>query len=156
MFSSHRSVICHSPEETKELGVKIGRLCQPGDVLAFDGDLGAGKTCLIQGLAEGLGVPKDSYVRSPTFTMLNVHQGRISLYHFDFYRLSGIGELEGIGYREFIYGDGVAALEWAANIEEAIPVECLRIKIKISGEKEREIEVTATGERYERFLSWDV
>lgn len=143
-----------SPQETRELGKKIGRLCRAGDVIALDGDLGAGKTCLIQGLAEGLDVSKESYVRSPTFTILNVHQGRVPLYHFDLYRLSDdIDELEEIGYREYLYGDGVAALEWASNVEEAIPDECLRIVINRTGEEERNIEITATGERYERFIS---
>jgi tRNA threonylcarbamoyladenosine biosynthesis protein TsaE len=145
-------VVSRSPEETRKLGVKIGRLCQPADVIALDGDLGAGKTCLIQGLAEGLGVSKKSYVRSPTFTILNVHNGRVPLYHFDLYRLSDIDELEEIGYREYIYGEGVSALEWASNVEEAIPSECLRIGIRRAGEAEREIEITATGERYRRFI----
>lgn len=142
----------NSPEETREIGVMIGRLCKAGDVIALDGDLGAGKTCLIQGLAEGLGVSKKSYVRSPTFTILNVHNGRVPLYHFDLYRLSDLDELEEIGYREYIYGEGVSALEWASNVEEAIPAECLRIDIRRVGEAEREIEITATGERYKRFI----
>lgn len=156
MVSRQWSVVSHSPEETRELGTKIGRLCRAGDIIALDGDLGAGKTCLIQGLAEGLDVPKKSYVRSPTFTILNVHQGRVPLYHFDLYRLSDIDELEEIGYREYLYGDGVAALEWASNVEEAIPDECLRIAIKRTGEEEREIEITVTGERYEGrfFKGW--
>jgi tRNA threonylcarbamoyladenosine biosynthesis protein TsaE len=143
----------HSPKETRGLGIKIGRLCRPGDVIALDGDLGAGKTCLIQGLAEGLGVLKESYVRSPTFTILNIHQGRIPLYHFDLYRISDIDELEEIGYREYIYGDGVSALEWASNVEEAIPSECLRIDIKRVSESEREVEIVANGEGYEKFLN---
>ena len=152
MVSSQWSVVSRSPEETRELGIKIGRLCQPADVIALDGDLGAGKTCLIQGLAEGLGVSKKSYVRSPTFTILNVHNGRLPLYHFDLYRLSGLDELEEIGYREYIYGEGVSAVEWASNVEGAIPGECLRIGIRRIGEAEREIEITATGERYGRFI----
>ena len=147
------TVYTHSPEDTRELGIKIGRLCQAADVIALDGDLGAGKTCLIQGLAEGLGVSKKSYVRSPTFTILNVHNGRVPLYHFDLYRLSSLDELEEIGYREYLYGEGVSAVEWASNVEGAIPEECLRIGIKRVGEAEREIEITVTGEKYERFLS---
>ncbi|MBM2837563.1 MAG: tsaE [Deltaproteobacteria bacterium] len=150
-----KSIIIHtlSPSETKELGIKIGRLCKAGDVIALDGDLGAGKTCLIQGLAKGLGVSKKSYVRSPTFTILNVHNGRVPLYHFDLYRLSDLDELEEIGYREYIYGEGVSAIEWASNVEEAIPAECLRIAIKRVGEDEREIEITSKGAKYEgRFL----
>lgn len=141
-----------SPEETREFGVRIGRLCQPGDVLTLDGDLGSGKTCLVQGLAEGLEVPNSSYVRSPTFTILNIHSGRLPLYHFDLYRLSDLDELEEIGYREYIYGNGVSALEWAANVEEAIPEECLRITIKQIGEDKREIMITATGDRYKKLL----
>ena len=147
------TVYTHSPEDTRELGIKIGRLCQAADVIALDGDLGAGKTCLIQGLAEGLGVSKKSYVRSPTFTILNVHNGRVPLYHFDLYRLSSLDELEEIGYREYLYGEGVSAVEWASNVEGAIPEECLRIAIKRIGEEEREIEITSRGAKYEgRFL----
>ena len=153
MVSGQWSVVSCSPEETRELGVNIGRLCKAGDVIALYGELGAGKTCLIQGLAEGLGVSKKSYVRSPTFTILNVHNGRLPLYHFDLYRLSGLDELEEIGYREYIYGDGVSAVEWASNVEGAIPGECLRIGIRRVGEEEREIEITATGKRYERIVT---
>jgi len=142
----------NSPEETRKLGIKIGRLCKAGDVIALDGDLGAGKTCLIQGLAEGLGVSKKSYVRSPTFTILNFHNGCLPLYHFDLYRLSDLDELEEIGYREHIYGEGVSAIEWASNVEEAIPGECLRVEIRKVGEAEREIEITSTGERYKMLL----
>ncbi|MBI4746644.1 MAG: tRNA (adenosine(37)-N6)-threonylcarbamoyltransferase complex ATPase subunit type 1 TsaE [Deltaproteobacteria bacterium] len=152
MVSGRWSVVSRSPEETREIGVRIGRLCKAGDVIALDGDLGAGKTCLIQGLAEGLCVSKKSYVRSPTFTILNVHNGRVPLYHFDLYRLSDIDELEEIGFREYIYGEGVSAIEWASNVKDAIPAECLRIGIRRAGEAEREIEITATGERYERFI----
>lgn len=146
------TVRTRSPEETRELGTKIGTVCRAGDIIALDGDLGAGKTCLIQGLAIGLGVSEESYVRSPTFTILNVHNGRVPLYHFDLYRLSDLDELEEIGYREYFHGDGVSAVEWASNVEEAVPPECLRIAIKRIGEDEREIEITATGERYERFV----
>lgn len=113
MVSGRWSVVSRSPEETREIGVRIGRLCKAGDVIALDGGLGAGKTCLIQGLAEGLGVSKESYVRSPTFTILNVHNGRVPLYHFDLYRLSDLDELEEIGYREYIYGEG--SLPWSGH-----------------------------------------
>lgn len=146
-------IITRSSQETRDLGVKIGRLCQPGHVLSLEGDLGAGKTCLVQGLAEGLGVLSEAYVRSPTFTILNVHNGRVPLYHFDLYRLSDIDELEEIGYKECLYGEGVSAIEWASNVKEAIPGECLRIAIRRIGEDEREIEIAAAGKRYERIAA---
>ena len=90
----------HGPEETLELGRRLGCLLVAGDLVALVGDLGAGKTCLVQGIAQGLDVPESSYVRSPSFVILNVHAGRCDLNHLDLYRIHSPAELEDLGYRD--------------------------------------------------------
>jgi tRNA threonylcarbamoyladenosine biosynthesis protein TsaE len=134
------------PEETRKLGRLIGRLLQEGDVVALYGDLGSGKTCLIQGIAIGLGV-KEKYITSPSFIMINEYMGRIPFYHIDLYRV-GPGELEGLGLREYISSEGVTVIEWAERAESELPEERLSVYLKITGKKTREIRFEANGERY--------
>ena len=114
---------------------------QPGDVIALIGDLGAGKTCFARGLARGLSVPTDVPVTSPTFTMMNHYEGRLPLYHFDLYRVTDLDELEAIGYRDFVGGDGVAVMEWADRVPDALPAAHIRIEIHL-GEKANERRIT--------------
>ena len=90
----------HGPDETIALGRYLGRLLDAGDVVALVGDLGAGKTCLVQGIAQGLDVPESSYVRSPSFVILNIHPGRCDLFHLDLYRLGGEDEFEDLGFTD--------------------------------------------------------
>jgi tRNA threonylcarbamoyladenosine biosynthesis protein TsaE len=101
-----------SPEQTRELGRRIGLAAQPGDVVAVCGPLGAGKTCLVQGLALGLGVASSVAVASPTFSLVHEYPGRLRLYHMDFYRL-GAGEADRMGLEEILESDGVSVAEWA-------------------------------------------
>ena len=106
--------------ETFALGEKIGRGAAPGDIYCLEGDLGAGKTVLAQGIAAGLGITEP--VNSPTFTVLQVHEdGRLPLYHFDAYRLEEPEELYEIGAEEYFFGQGVSVIEWPSQIEELIP-----------------------------------
>ncbi|MCH8013251.1 MAG: tRNA (adenosine(37)-N6)-threonylcarbamoyltransferase complex ATPase subunit type 1 TsaE, partial [Candidatus Dadabacteria bacterium] len=100
--------------ETLKLGEIIGKSLNPGSIIALVGDLGAGKTVLVKGIAKGLGV--DEEPNSPTFVIMNQYEGRIPLYHFDLYRVSSEEELFGIGYDEFFFGEGVAAVEWADRV----------------------------------------
>ena len=117
-----------SAGETRELGVSLGRKALPGEVYALEGDLGAGKTVLSQGFAKGLDIHE--IVNSPTFTILQVYEsGRIPLYHFDVYRIEDPGEMDEIGFDEYLYGDGVCLIEWAGNIEEILPENLIRIRI---------------------------
>lgn len=109
-----------SPEETRELGRKIGAEAAPGSVYTLVGDLGVGKTVFTQGIAEGLEI--DEPICSPTFTIVQVYEeGRMPFYHFDVYRIGDIEEMDEIGYEDYFYGEGVCMIEWANLIEEILP-----------------------------------
>lgn len=110
----------YSPEETKELGRKIGAEAAPGSVYTLVGDLGVGKTVFTQGIAEGLEI--DESICSPTFTIVQVYEeGRMPFYHFDVYRIGDIEEMDEIGYEDYFYGEGICMIEWANLIEEILP-----------------------------------
>lgn len=135
----------HSPQETRALGRRLAQQLQPGDVLLLWGDLGAGKSEMTRGIAEGLGVT--SPVTSPSFTILNVYdEGCIPLYHFDWYRLESAEELYEMGMDEYLGGDGVAVVEWPSQCPEAIPDTYLSVKIEPKDENEREITLTPVGD----------
>ncbi|GAB7387810.1 tRNA (adenosine(37)-N6)-threonylcarbamoyltransferase complex ATPase subunit type 1 TsaE [Bacillaceae bacterium] len=121
--------ISRSSEETQRLAEKMAPLLQPGDVIALEGDLGAGKTTFTQGLARGLGITQ--VVNSPTFTLIKEYAGRIPLYHMDVYRLEEEGE--DLGFDEYFYGDGVTVVEWPSRIREALPPERLQVRIVKEG-----------------------
>ena len=109
----------HSPEETEAVGRKLAAQLQPGDVLAYYGDLGAGKTAFTRGLAAGLGVTEP--VTSPTYTIVNEYlSGRLPLFHFDMYRLGSADELFDIGWEDYLARGGICAVEWSENVEEAL------------------------------------
>ncbi|NLH49141.1 MAG: tRNA (adenosine(37)-N6)-threonylcarbamoyltransferase complex ATPase subunit type 1 TsaE [Myxococcales bacterium] len=125
----------HSENETRALAARLAGLLRPGDVLALVGDLGAGKTRFVQGLARGLGVPEDVPVTSPTFTLLaTFRQGRLPLFHFDLYRLANEDDLARIGAEEYLWGEGVAAVEWAERAPKMMPDETLWIHFSFAGE----------------------
>ena len=109
-----------SPEETFEIGRKLGEAAVPGQVICLNGDLGVGKTVFTQGFAAGLGITEP--VSSPTFTIVQEYEeGRLPFYHFDVYRIADPEEMEEIGYEDYFYGKGVCLIEWAVLIEELIP-----------------------------------
>ena len=120
-----------SARATERFAARLAASLKPGDVIALIGDLGAGKTCFVRGLARALQVPSDVPVTSPTFTMMNHYEGRMPIYHFDLYRVEDLDELEAIGYREFVGGDGLAVLEWADRVPEALPSQHIRIEIQL-------------------------
>ena len=123
-----------SPEETLELGRKMGRQAQPGDVYTLIGDLGVGKTVFTQGIAEGLEI--DEAICSPTFTIVQVYEeGRMPFYHFDVYRIGDIEEMDEIGYEDYFYGEGLCMIEWANLIEEILPPVYKEITIEKDLEK---------------------
>jgi tRNA threonylcarbamoyladenosine biosynthesis protein TsaE len=136
----------HGPEETREVGNCLGSLLGAGDLVALVGDLGAGKTCLAQGIALGLDVPESSYVRSPSFVILNVHPGRCELNHLDLYRIHSPAELDDLGYREVFYGEGVTVIEWADKIEGLLPETHLRVSLDFLNETERVITLEGMGD----------
>ena len=123
-----------SPEETAELGMRLGGICSPGQVYTLIGDLGVGKTVFTQGFAKGLGIREP--VNSPTFTIVQIYkEGRLPFYHFDVYRIGDVEEMDEIGYEDCFYGEGVSLIEWANLIEEILPDHYRRITIEKDLEK---------------------
>ncbi len=106
----------HSPEETLELGRRLGQKLIPGDCVLLFGELGAGKTTFTLGLARGLGLPENEYVRSPTFTLINQYQGRLPIYHLDLYRLETVADMEQLGLDDMFSSEGVFIIEWAEKL----------------------------------------
>ena len=134
----------HSVAETQKLGAALAQQLKPDDVLLLLGDMGAGKSEFTRGLARGLGVT--GYVTSPTFTILQVHEdGRLPLYHFDWYRLSDAEELYELSMDEYLQNGGVAVIEWPSRAEEAIPESYLEVDIRPLGDEDRLITLTPVG-----------
>lgn len=139
------------PDETRRLGVLLGELLRPGDVVLLQGPLGAGKTALTQGIAAGLGVR--GTVNSPTFTILKEYEGRLPLHHFDLYRIEDPEELYALGFDEYFLGDGVSVVEWAERGEtgepgaEPWPASYVRIRIQPDGTEARMLTCTGGGAR---------
>jgi len=106
----------HSANDTLSLGEKIGRHLEAGDIVLLFGDLGAGKTTLTQGIARGLGVAREAYVRSPSFTLVNEYQGKVPVFHIDLYRIASSQELEDLGLEEVFSGEGISIVEWAEKL----------------------------------------
>jgi tRNA threonylcarbamoyladenosine biosynthesis protein TsaE len=145
-------VVSRHTTETQRLGEGVGRLLERGDIVCLYGELGSGKTSLTQGLARGLGVPPERPVRSPSFVLIQRYQGRVPVYHADLYRLEGAADVEEIGLREYLGGDGVAVIEWADKIEAALPAERLDITIAHQTEDTRLLTLTPRGLRYQQLL----
>ncbi len=141
-----RSMITRSPEETFALGAAIGAAAAPGTVVCLFGDLGSGKTKLTQGIAAGLSVPDTYVVTSPTFTYVNEYPGRLPLYHIDLYRISSPNELADLGWEEYIWAEGVVAVEWAERAGDYLPEKRINITITITSEDERRFDITFLGD----------
>ena len=135
--------ITRSPEETEALGARLAGALEPGAVVAFTGDLGAGKTAFVRGLARGLGI-RDR-VTSPTFTIVNEYEGgRLPLFHFDMYRLGSADELFDIGWEDYLCRGGVCAVEWSENIADALEEDAVRVDIR-RGASDQERVITIAG-----------
>ncbi|MFC2033941.1 tRNA (adenosine(37)-N6)-threonylcarbamoyltransferase complex ATPase subunit type 1 TsaE [Chloroflexota bacterium] len=139
-------LISHNPEETCKLGERIGQLALPGDVFLLTGNLGAGKTCLTQGIAWGLDI--DEYTLSPSFVIMRELYGRLPLYHMDLYRLDDIEESLDLGLDDYLYGRGVCVVEWAEKALNILPSEYLMIKIDYLADTERSFQIEPNGQRY--------
>lgn len=136
-----------SPAATRELGRRLSRCLVRGDVVLLQGDLGAGKTEFVKGMAEGFRAT--DLVTSPTFTLLNVYQGTLPIYHFDLYRLENAEELYNIGFEEFLGGDGVTVIEWAERFPAEMPSEYLQVELLPgNAPEERSIRIVSHGARY--------
>ncbi|WP_147536247.1 tRNA (adenosine(37)-N6)-threonylcarbamoyltransferase complex ATPase subunit type 1 TsaE [Bacillus marasmi] len=138
--------ISKEPQHTLEFAKRLAEKLQPGDVIALEGDLGAGKTTFTKGLAVGLGVSRT--VNSPTFTIIKEYQGRLPLYHMDVYRVED--SFEDLGFDEYFEGNGVTVVEWAHLIKEQLPEELLTIYLYHEEEQSRKIVLEPQGTRYEQ------
>jgi tRNA threonylcarbamoyladenosine biosynthesis protein TsaE len=139
--------------DTIRLGRSIGSRLRPGDVVALVGELGAGKTQFIKGLAAGAGVGKPTYVSSPSFTLINEYPGKVPFYHIDLFRLESQKEAEGLGLEDYLHGGGITAIEWADKIPSLLPREMLSIHIVYTGRNTRSIKMTGKGKRYEALVN---
>ncbi len=135
-------------EGTLRLGRRLGELLFPGAVVALVGPLGAGKTHLVRGVAEGLGVRDSRVVNSPTFVLIQEYQARLPVYHFDAYRLNSEAEFADLGAHEYFEGNGVCLVEWADRVSGCLPVDQLRITLAVTGETSRHITLEGLGKRY--------
>lgn len=143
-------LISHSPEQTQDIGSRIGRLAQPGDVYLLSGNLGAGKTCLTQGIAWGLGI--EEYATSPSFVLVRELHGRLPLYHIDLFRLDNIAEVSDLGLDDYLYSKGVCVIEWAEKGTSILPAEHLLVEISYISDTERRLQFKPSGKRYEKML----
>ncbi|HHT81425.1 MAG: tRNA (adenosine(37)-N6)-threonylcarbamoyltransferase complex ATPase subunit type 1 TsaE [Sphaerochaeta sp.] len=128
-----------SPQETLELGFRIGEACSAGSTVSLRGSLGAGKTVLAKGIAKALGITEA--IVSPTFTLMQEYEGKLPLYHMDLYRISGTDEFEMIGGEEMLYGNGVTLIEWSEKIQDMLPDGTIFVHISIMPDNKREITI---------------
>ncbi len=129
-----------SPDETKLFGESLAQILKTNDVLSFNGVLGAGKTCLIKGIASGLGI-SDDMAKSPSFTLINEYDGKIPLYHFDLYRMKDPTELYNIGWDDYLMRDGIVVVEWGEKAEDQMPESRIDIDIEIVSETKRKLKI---------------
>jgi len=137
--------------DSEKLGKLLGSLANPGDVLCLDGNLGAGKTALAQAIARGLEVPDTCYVTSPSFAILHEYEGRMFMYHMDFYRLQDATEVEDLGFEEYFYLDGLTVIEWSARAMDILPHERLIVEIVVNDDLSRTVTLHGT-KRYAAML----
>jgi tRNA threonylcarbamoyladenosine biosynthesis protein TsaE len=147
----HLDLVTHSPEETQQVGRRLGEAGRPGDVVLLIGDLGAGKTCLTQGIARGLGI--NDYVLSPSFVIVRELHGRLPLFHVDLYRLDRLDEMGDLGLDDYFFDGGISVVEWAEKAMGLMPPEHLRIDLEYVSDTERNLKLQPTGKRYEELVA---
>lgn len=146
-------IISNNPEQTKRLGIRLGKLLQPGDIICLSGDMGAGKTVFSSGIGEGWDA--ETPLTSPTYNLVHEHRRKADknrLYHLDCYRLSGADEADTIGLDDILDGDGIVIFEWAERIEDILPDEHLWIDIRVTDASRRNFIMEAEGKRYQTLV----
>lgn len=141
-----------SARQTLRIGKLLARNLRGGEIILLSGSLGAGKTVLAKGIAQGLGINKDNVI-SPTFVLLRAHKGRRLLQHFDLYRLKSIEDIFALGYEEYFYSEAVTVIEWPERLKFLLPGEFLKIKLFIEAKNKRLLKFIARGVRYKELLS---
>jgi tRNA threonylcarbamoyladenosine biosynthesis protein TsaE len=146
------SVLTGSPRQTMSWGTRLGKILEGGEIIALIGELGAGKTCFVRGVTKSLEVGKDSWIRSPSFTLINEYHGRLPVYHIDLYRIETRAQLEGLNLREYLYSDGVSLIEWFENLPAEEVDEYLELRIAYTDGNRRQLTFSPHGERYEEII----
>ena len=146
------TILSRSARQTKAWGKSLGKLLQGGEIIGLVGDLGAGKTTFVRGLAEGLEVGPQAWIRSPTFTLINEYQGRLPVYHIDLYRIASANELDSLNLREYLYSGGVSVIEWFERLTSEEVDAFLELNIAHAGKSHREFTFVGHGERYEELI----
>jgi tRNA threonylcarbamoyladenosine biosynthesis protein TsaE len=141
------TIISRNPEDTFSIGRIIGESLSAGDIVALSGDLGRGKTYLTKGIARGLGVSEHYQITSPTFTLINEYPGRLTLYHFDLYRLETFLDMINLGYEEYLFGEGVSVIEWAEKASDILPDETIFVSLTYLDENRRRMVISGNYER---------
>ena len=136
-------LVTQAYEETLAFAATFAKFLKRGDTVCLFGDLGSGKTAFVKGMAKGLKIAPE-HVHSPTFTLMNIYEGKIPLYHFDLYRI-GAADLGGLGYEEFFYGEGITAVEWSERLEDLLPRDHWHVTLKHAGDDKREIRIAVQG-----------
>jgi tRNA threonylcarbamoyladenosine biosynthesis protein TsaE len=140
-------LVSTAPEETQKVGAALAELLVPGDVVSLTGDLGAGKTCLVQGAARGLGV--SDHVASPTFVLVREYRGAVPVYHLDVYRLERMQEVIDLGFEDLLDPSGIMFVEWGDAIEELLPQSYLEARLTVDDDEARRIRVGGRGATWE-------
>ena len=150
-IQQNMTLTTNSPEQTQDVGRLLGAHARAGDVFLLTGDLGAGKTCLTQGILWGLG--GEEYARSPTFVLICEYTARLTLYHMDLYRLDSIDEVIDLGLDDYFLGDGVCVVEWAEKGVDAFIGEHLTVRIEATGDESRSLTFDTDSSRYSEMMS---
>lgn len=132
---------CFSAQQTIDVGFQVGQKLENGSIVCLFGDLGAGKTTFVKGLAAGAADINIEQINSPTFVYLNIYQGRRTIYHFDLYRLKNADEFLSMGFDEMLFSDGICCIEWSERIPSLLPMSCKKITLKHEGEDRRSIRI---------------
>ncbi|MCY3913709.1 MAG: tRNA (adenosine(37)-N6)-threonylcarbamoyltransferase complex ATPase subunit type 1 TsaE [Chloroflexi bacterium] len=149
---AHTQIVSDGPDATRAVGAAIGRWARPGDLVALQGELGAGKTVVAQGIAQGLGVEEG--VTSPTYVLVSVYgSGRLRLQHVDLYRLAGALDLDSIDWEDLLDEPAVTAVEWSERAGERMPDDCLLVAIQAESTNRRTITLSAGGPRSRELLA---
>ena len=140
--------------KTVHFGRHLGNMARAGDIFTLSGDLGSGKTTLTQAIGQGLAVPTDCFITSPTFSLLHEYPGRIPLYHMDLYRLASADEVAELGFEDYLYGNGLAVIEWPDRLQDLMPADRLDIHLTWTCENRRLAVLTAYGNMTPRLPSF--
>lgn len=146
------ATVTRSALQTRSWGRRLGRLLTGGEIVGLTGELGSGKTCFARGMAEGLEVGKEAWIRSPSFTLINEYHGRLPVYHIDLYRVGSQKEMEELNLREYLFSDGVSVVEWFEHLPAEEVEEHFHVAFHYANGNRRRLTFTAHGGRYNKII----